>query len=172
MSAPIHVLHVSPSFFPAITYGGPIFSTKAITDGVAKTEGFTVSVLSTDTANPNNRARLDLPQNPMTMPAGYEVRYCRSVPGSSISIELLLRLLPEVNRADLVHLTGPYNFPVIPTLIACRLTGTPLIWSPRGGFQATAQWEATPKRSLKVAFEHLCAWLSPPGTNISCYRPS
>jgi glycosyltransferase involved in cell wall biosynthesis len=159
----LHILHVSPSFYPAIAYGGPIFSTKAITDGISRSAGFTLEVLSTDTADPNSGQQLDLPENPMTLPAGYAVRYCRSRPGTSISAALLWRLWGAVRRADVVHLTGPYNFPVIPTLIACRMTGTPLVWSPRGGFQATAQWSGAPKQRMKNVFEKLCGKLRPRG---------
>lgn len=160
-NTPLHILHVSPSFWPAVAYGGPIFSTKAITDGVAAKPDFTIEVLTTDTADPNSAARLDLSENPLILPAGYKVRYCRKLAGSSISVEMLWRLGDAVRRADVVHLTGPYNFPVIPTLIACRLTGTPLVWSPRGGFQATAQWAGAPKRRVKDFFEKFCAVLAP-----------
>lgn len=158
---PLHILHVSPSFYPAIAYGGPIFSTKAITDGIARTPGFRIEVLSTDTANPTNGDRLDLPENPMILPAGYPVRYCRSRPGTSISGEMLRRLWGAIRRADVVHLTGPYNFPVMPTLLICRLTRTPLVWSPRGGFQATAQWAGAPRRRIKDLFEKLANLLRP-----------
>ena len=163
MPAPLHILHVSASFYPAIAFGGPIFSTKAITDGIACSPGYTLEVLSTDTADPNSSRRLDLPENPVSLPAGYTVRYCRRLLGASISIELLWRLLGAVQRADVVHLTGPYNFPVIPTLLVCRMTGTPLIWSPRGGFQATAQWKGAPKRRIKSIFEKFCAAIAPRG---------
>jgi glycosyltransferase involved in cell wall biosynthesis len=161
MTDPLRILHVSPSFYPAIAYGGPIYSTKAITDGIARSPGFSVNVLSTDTADPNSKARLDLSENTLMMPQGYQVRYCRSLAGGSVSLGLLLHLWTEIRRADLVHLTGPYNFPVIPTLLLCRLNGKPLVWSPRGGFQATAQWSGTPKRRTKDAFEKLCAALAP-----------
>ncbi|KUJ85162.1 hypothetical protein AVO45_18110 [Ruegeria marisrubri] len=158
---PIHVLHVAPSFWPATAFGGPIHSTKAITDGIAANPDFFVEVITTDAADPNTTARLKLPENPLRMPAGYQVRYCRKLVGNSVSVELLWRLVGAVRRADVVHLTGPYNFPVIPALIACRLTGTPIVWSPRGGFQATAQWAAVPKRRLKEFFEKFCAKLGP-----------
>jgi len=55
---PLRLLHVSPSFYPAVAYGGPIFSTKAITDGIAAVPGFSVEVLTTDTADPNSDERL------------------------------------------------------------------------------------------------------------------
>ncbi|MEQ8693685.1 MAG: glycosyltransferase, partial [Pseudomonadales bacterium] len=161
VTPPLHILHVSPSFWPAVAYGGPIFSTKAITDGIAVRPDFTVEVLTTDTADPHSATRLDLPENPLSLPAGYQVRYCRKLLGSSISAEMLWRLCGAVRRADVVHLTGPYNFPVIPTLLICRLTRTPLVWSPRGGFQATAQWTGAPRRRIKAAFETLADLVRP-----------
>ena len=169
--APIRVLHVVPSFYPAVAYGGPIFSTKAITDGIAGTEGFAVAVLTTDTADPNSSARLDLPANPAILPPGYPVRYCRRLAGVSVSAELLWRLGKEIRRADVVHLTGPYNFPVIPTLLLCRAFRRPLVWSPRGGFQATAEWADAPKRRLKQAFETVYGWLRPRGAVLHVTAP-
>lgn len=157
----IHVLHVAPSFYPAVAYGGPIFSTMAITDGVACQTNYTLKVLTTDTANPNSKARLNLPENPVLFEKGYEVQYCRSWAGTSISLSLLWNMFWQIRHADVVHLTGPYNFPVIPTLIICRLFSKPLTWSPRGGFQATAQWTEAPKRRLKTFFEKFCAKISP-----------
>lgn len=161
MDSRIKVLHVTPSFYPAVAYGGPIFSTKAITDGVAASPHFQISVLTTDTADPNSRERLALTENPANFPPGYFVHYCRRIAGSSISIQMARHLFHSVRRADVVHLTGPYNFPVIPTLLLCRLAGKPLVWSPRGGFQATAQWSGSPRRRVKVAFERLCRLVRP-----------
>lgn len=160
---PIRVLHVTPAFYPAVAYGGPIFSTKMITDGIAAHPRFEVDVLSTDIADPGNKTRLDLLQNPASFPAGYQVRYCRSLARPSVSPGMLARLPGAIRRADIVHLTGPYDFYVLPTLLLCRLFGTPVVWSPRGGFQATAQWANSPKRRLKTAFERIAGWLMPRG---------
>ena len=152
---------MSPSFYPAVAYGGPIFSTRAITDGISQYPDFDVKVLTTDTADPNSNERLILETNPVWFPKGYPVRFCRRRAGVSISTELLRRLPAEIDWADVVHLTGPYNFPVIPTLLLCRSIGKPLVWSPRGGFQATAQWIGAPSRKRKIAFEKLCGLIRP-----------
>ena len=48
----IRVLHVAPLYYPAVAFGGPIFSTKAICDSVAADPGFEVQVLTTDSAGP------------------------------------------------------------------------------------------------------------------------
>jgi len=36
--------------------------------------------------------------------------------------------------ADVVHLTGVYNFPTFPSIFWARLLNKRLVWSPRGGF--------------------------------------
>lgn len=162
---PIRLLHIVPVFYPAVAFGGPIWSIKAITDGVAAEPDFNVEVMVSDNADPNAAERLVLPENPLILPPGYPVRFCRSWPkGTSISVEMLRRLPGAIRAADVVHLSGSYNFCVMPTLILCRLFGKPLVWSPRGGFQATAQWQDAPKRRVKEAFEKLAGWLHPRGT--------
>lgn len=160
----VNVLHVSPSFYPAVAYGGPIFSTLLITDGISEKPTFEVEVLTTDTADPNSNARLELTSNPSKFSKGYSVRYCRSVAGTSISLEMLGRLPEAIRKADVVHLTGPYNFPVLPTLLLCRIMGKPIVWSPRGGFQATHQWTNAPKKKIKKAFEILANFVLPSGS--------
>ena len=66
------VLHVTPSFYPATFWGGPIFSTKAICDGIAAAPDFTLRVLTTDAAGPALRDRV------RRVPLPYRVDYsCR-----------------------------------------------------------------------------------------------
>jgi glycosyltransferase involved in cell wall biosynthesis len=66
-----------------------------------------------------------------------------------------------VRWADVVHLTGAYSFPTIPTLLACRLLKKPLVWSPRGALQATEEWKGAKKRKLKKVWEKICAAVMP-----------
>lgn len=152
----LRVLQVSPSFYPAVAFGGPIFSTKAICDGIAADPRMELRVLTTDAASPLKGERLALPRNPALFPEGYPVRYCRRVAMSSISPGLLLRLPALVLWADVVHLTATYNFPTIPTLVLCRLLRKPVVWSPRGALQATEQWADAPRQGTKRAFERIC----------------
>jgi glycosyltransferase involved in cell wall biosynthesis len=55
--------------------------------------------------------------------------------------------------SDIVHLTGVYSFPTIPTLLLCRMLDRPVVWSPRGALQ---RWEGTTKILLKRAWENIC----------------
>lgn len=157
----IKILHVSPSFWPAISYGGPIFSTKSITDSLARSEKFDVEVITVDTADPYSNKTLDLQDRRVVLPEGYPVTYYRRSLGRSVSFGLLFNIFSKVRRVDIVHLTGPYNFPVIPTIFACKIMRKPLVWSTRGGFLATAQWKDSPKRTLKLMFEKICSSIIP-----------
>lgn len=157
----VRVLHITPCFYPATIWGGPIFSTKAICDEIAPRDEFVLRVLTTDTAGPKLSQKLVLPKRTQQFPAGYEVHYARRRFRNSVSPDLF-RLLPDqVRWADIVHLTATYSSTTIPALLLARLLGKPLVWSPRGALQATAEWQGAPNRFAKTAFERI----------IRCVRP-
>ena len=113
------VLHVVPSFHPAYSYGGPIsLHIRALPErsGI----GCEVRVLTTD-ANGLDRV-LDVDRNEeVEFPEGFRVRYCSRRLRHSVS-PTLMQLLPKYTRwADVVHLTGVYNFPIFPTITWARL---------------------------------------------------
>ena len=66
---------------------------------------------------------------------------------------LLLNLRAHVAVADVVHLTGPYSYTVIPTLLLAAIYKKPVIWSLRGGMLATRAWKKSPRRVIKYWFE-------------------
>ncbi|WP_296426639.1 glycosyltransferase [Yoonia sp.] len=141
------VLHVTPNFFPATYWGGPIFSTKAICDGIAARGDIMLRVLTTDAASPDRHDRV----TPVALP--YGVHYARRIAGHSIAPGLLARLPGAIAWADIVHLTATYNAPTLPTLALARALGRPVVWSPRGALQATAQWADAPRQRTKHLFE-------------------
>ena len=108
------ILHVVPSFHPAYSYGGPIRSTFELCRNTVELGG-DVRVLTTD-ANGLDRV-LDVDNNEeVQLPEGFRVRYCPRRLRHSVS-PTLMRLLPTYMRwADVVHLTGVYNFPTFPTI--------------------------------------------------------
>jgi glycosyltransferase involved in cell wall biosynthesis len=63
-----------------------------------------------------------------------------------------------VKSADIVHLSAVYSTPTIPTLLACRLLGKPLVWSPHGALQ---RWQQSSRASVKALWEALCALVAP-----------
>lgn len=162
------VLHVTPSFYPATAWGGPIFSTLAVCDGVATEAGVAVEVLTTDAAGPARADRLT--ERHTRFAAGYDVIYARRLVGRDVSPELLARLLPAIRRADVVHLTATYSFPTLPTLGLCRLLKRPVVWSPRGAIQARQEWTEAASRS-KLLFEKIARSLAPKRTVLHVTAP-
>jgi len=144
------VLHVVPSFHPAYLYGGPIRSTFELCRNLVKL-GCDVRVLTTD-ANGLNQT-LDVEKNKeVELSEGFRVRYCARRQRHSVS-PTLIRLLPSYIRwADVVHLTGVYNFPTFPTIWRIRSLKKPLIWSPRGALQ---RWEGSSRIGLKAVWDFL-----------------
>ena len=144
------ILHVVPSFHPAYSYGGPIRSTFELCRSAVELGG-EVRVLTTD-ANGLDRV-LDVDKNEeVQLPEGFRVRYCPRRLRHSVS-PTLMRLLPTYMRwADVVHLTGVYNFPTFPTIFWGRLLNKPLIWSPRGALQ---RWEGSSRVGPKAVWDFL-----------------
>lgn len=164
----LNVLHVSPTYYPATYWGGPVFSTRDLADGIAAEPDIELKVLTTDAAGPNPSDRLPIRRR--RFPAGYDVVYTRRIAGRDTSPGLLARLLPAVARADIVHLTATYCFPTLPTLLASRLLGRPVVWSPRGAIQARMEWSEAQSRR-KVAFERVARILAPAATVIHATAP-
>lgn len=143
----LRVLHIVPSFHPARAYGGPVTSVLALCKALREA-GVDVRVLTTDTNG--LRRNLDGRTDAEIDVEGVPVRYCRKVVGHSVSPGLLRRIPQRVEEADLVHLTAVYNFPTLPTMLACRSFGRPLVWSPRGALQ---RWPGARRTLAKAAAE-------------------
>lgn len=155
------ILHVVPSFFPAKRWGGPIFSTLALCDWAASQPDVKVRVHSTDAAGPVRNDRIEPRQRVRTMSAGYEVIYHRRIAGHAIAPGLLLALPIAIFRADIVHVTGTYSFPTLPTLALARLLRRPVVWSPRGAIQAAHEWRDAPRQRVKRLFEWTARHIAP-----------
>lgn len=166
------ILHVSPTFYPATRWGGPIFSTKAICDWVAGQGDVDLRVLTTDAAGPDLKDQLSDEDTSLAADLPYDVTYCKRRWGHSGSVALLRALPQAIRWADVVHLTATYSFPTLPTLFLARLLRKPVVWSPRGAIQATAEWEDSPSKSAKRLFERLAHAMSARRTVIHVTAPS
>lgn len=149
------ILHVSPSYYPATYWGGPIFSVYALNNALARLPGVTLKVITTDAAGLELGNRTDI-SNLNGLYPKQDVIITRRVAGASISFEMLQKLPGLVRWADVVHLTATYSFPTIPTLILCRFFNKPLIWSPRGAIQDAYEWQGSRRRKLKRVWDWLC----------------
>ena len=157
----MRILHVTPTFHPAVFYGGPIASTYASCNALARLPGVSLKVLTTDAAGPAMSQRVNALDFPMCFPGGYDVYFTRRRWLDEFSPGLLARLVPMVRWADVVHLTGVYSLPTIPTLAVARLVGRPVLWSPRGSLLASDSWSQSSRQNLKRVWERACSVVMP-----------
>lgn len=150
------ILHVSPSFYPATYFGGPIYSTYALCNVLAANRDVELRVLTTDSAGPHPGDRLEGIGHGPVERNNYQVYYCKRRLGVSFSPGLLAKLLPMIHWADVVHLTAVYSTPTIPTLLICKVLSKPVIWSPRGSLQ---RWQGSSRPRTKRLWETMCNWL-------------
>lgn len=132
----LRVLHVTPAFYPATFWGGPIFSLYGLCNALVAIPGVAIRVLTTDSAGPRTRDRLQHGSSPVRYPGGYQVHFSRRIFGADISPALVANLWSMVAWSDVVHLTAVYSSPTFPTLFAARLLRKPVVWSPGEGFSA------------------------------------
>ncbi len=159
----MNILHVTPSYYPAVYWGGPIFSVHALNNALARLPEVALKVITTDAAGPRLADRLDVQNLDMTLYPNHAVLFTRRKAGASISAELIRRLPSLIRWADVVHLTATYSFPTLPTLFLCRLLNKPVVWSPRGAILETFEWAGVQRKGLKQLWEWVCNALSRPG---------
>ena len=109
--------HVIPSFYPAYYYGGPIRSSYELSRNLALS-GSDVRVLTTDANGLDHVLEVEKDKE-VLFDEGFRVRYCRRWFRHSVSPCLLASLCSYIRWADVVHLTGIYNFPSFPALLLC-----------------------------------------------------
>src|SRR5258708_2669679 len=148
----IRILHVTPAFYPATYWGGPIYSVFGLCNALAVIPSVSLKVLTTDSAGSRLRDRVQVTDFPMRF-RGYDVFFCRRQWAASVAPGMILRLWPMIRWADAVHVTGVYSPPTIPALLICRLLGKPLVWSPRGALQ---RWSGTSHPWAKRLWERVC----------------
>lgn len=149
----MNILHVSPSFYPAFFFGGPIYSLYGLCASMSRSPGVDLQVLTTDTAGPRRSDNLNVTDTPVRFDDGFVVHYCHRIAGVSIAPALAGKLRALIGWADIVHLTGVYSFPTIPTLAFCTSRGKPLVWSPRGALQ---RWSGSRNVFLKAIWQRIC----------------
>ena len=155
----MNVLHITPTFYPATYWGGPIYSVYGLCNALAKIPGVSLRVLTTDAASDDRNDSVQVSGFPMHYSEGYEVYFCQRLWGASFSQGMFLRLYSMIKWADVVHLTAVYSAPTIPTLFMCRLLGKPVMWSPRGALQ---RWDGATKPLVKIVWEKICNTLIKP----------
>jgi glycosyltransferase involved in cell wall biosynthesis len=141
------VLHVTPSYYPAVRYGGPIVSVRALCRALAA-QGVEVDVATTNADGPVD---LQVPTDRWTTLDGLRIRYFRRWPrlDYAFSPGLASFLRERTRDYDLVHITSTFSFPATAAGWAARRSGIPYVVSPRGSLQ---RWSLGQKRWKKQPY--------------------
>ena len=126
----MQILHVVPSYYPAVRYGGPIFAVHGLCRALAA-RGHELHVFTTNIDGPGITA------TPVATPVdldGVQVRYfpCPLLRRLYWSPALGQALRHEIGKFDLVHLHSVFLWPTWAAARAARNVGIPYVLSPRG----------------------------------------
>jgi glycosyltransferase involved in cell wall biosynthesis len=126
----MRILHVVPSYLPAVRYGGTIHSVHGLCRALARA-GHDVTVLTTNVDGPGESP---VPLDAPVLLDGVRVRYFPSRVLRRLYVSTpMARALPDaVAAADIVHLHSVFLWPTLAAARAARSAGVPYVLSPRG----------------------------------------
>ncbi len=147
----MRILHVIPSYLPAVRYGGPIFATHGLCKALAA-RGHEVQVFTTNIdGSGNSSVPIGLPVNL----EGVQVRYfpCPLLRRLYWAPALGRALESEIGKFDAVHLHSVFLWPTWAAASAARKAGIPYVLSPRG--MLVSELIRRRSRLVKSAWIHL-----------------
>jgi glycosyltransferase involved in cell wall biosynthesis len=126
----MRILHVVPSYLPAVRYGGPIFAVHGLCQALAA-RGHEVEVFTTNIDGPGHSpVPVGIPVNM----DGIQVRYfsCPLARRLYWAPALGRALRREIRKFDAVHLHSVFLWPTWAAVRAANYAGVPYALSPRG----------------------------------------
>jgi len=120
---------IIPSFYPAVVYGGPIFSTLYVCRELSKFENIELYVSTTNT---NMTSKLDVGPNKWLKFENFYVKYYDETIIDKFSFSLFKNIHKDIKNSDVVHIQGIFNTPIPISLFWCRIFKKPTMLSPRG----------------------------------------
>jgi glycosyltransferase involved in cell wall biosynthesis len=126
----MRILHVVPSYLPAVRYGGPIFAIHSLCKAMAE-RAHDVQVFTTNIDGPGNSpVPIGLPVNLESV----QVRYfpCPWLRRLYWAPALGRALATEIRKFDAVHLHSVFLWPTWAGARAARKANVPYVLSPRG----------------------------------------
>jgi len=120
------------SFYPAVVYGGPIYSTLNLCNKLAET-GINIQVSST---NANGKNRLTVKANCLIkLKENLYVKYYGWANKNAFSIPMLFNIGKDIKNSDLVYLHGIFSTYVPITLLCAKIKGKPVLLAPHGSLR-------------------------------------
>jgi glycosyltransferase involved in cell wall biosynthesis len=146
----MRILQISPAYFPAISIGGPIFSTLALAKVLSRDHD--VDTLTTQLGLRQSNCLSPRCNHFEPSPCGGRLMYKRyyGYPNLTFSPGTLAWLLGHAKEYDLAILHGVWNFPIGAAAFACKWHRVPYVIFPHGTLyrEAIDLRSAAPKRLL------------------------
>lgn len=135
---------VSASFYPAIVYGGPIFSSYHAAFNLAKSDGCSVVVLTTN-ANDGRPLEVEVDRKVSLGNDFWCIYFAQSLK-SFFPLNLLRGFFNEMRPADVIHIQAIFNFTTIIAIAISLILGKPIVLSPRG---CLGDWAMSHRKIIK-----------------------
>ena len=121
---------IIPSFYPAIIYGGPIFSTLFTLKELVKLDNIEVNVSTTNT---NMTSKLEVDTNKwLKFENNFYVKYYNETIVDKFSLQLYLNVWKDIKNSEVIHIQSIFNTPTPIALFISRFFKKPILLSPRG----------------------------------------
>lgn len=121
---------IIPSFYPAIIFGGPIFSTLNTCKELSKLKNVNISVSTTNT---NMHNKLDVKTNKnIKFEDNFYVKYYNETIINRFSFQFFFNVYKDIKGSDIIHIQGIFDTPTPISLIYAKILKKPVILSPRG----------------------------------------
>lgn len=126
----MHILHVVPTYLPAVRYGGPIYSVHGLCKALAA-RGHAVDVYTTNVDGAGESA---VPIGEPVVMDGVRVTYFTSkvLRRLYFSPSMAMALRKAVRSCDLVHAHSVFLWPTLAAARIAQRRGVPYVISPRG----------------------------------------
>jgi len=139
------ILHISPAYFPAHKYGGPILSVHLLNKELVKI-GVDVEVFTTNAGLENSN---EIKLNRWNKFDDVKVKYFKyyGYEHYTFSPRLFIETLRKIRLYDLIHITAVWNFPTFAASLASTMNKIPFVISPRGTiYKETFEIKSTQKK--------------------------
>lgn len=138
------ILHIAPSYYPTLRFGGPIQSVHLLNKALVN-KGVKVDVLTTDAGQVIDYKITKLQDYKIDSERfylidGVRVKYLSFIGYEhyNFSLQMLREIWKIIDNYDLVHITAVWNFPVLAGSLISILKKKLYIISPRGVFHQEA----------------------------------
>ena len=128
----MNILLITPSFYPATVYGGPIFSNLHACEALSVLDNIEVKV---STTNANRDSKLVVKTNEwLAFNKQFFVKYYNETLIGKFSLSLYLNIWQDIKQADIVQIQAIFSTPTPISLFFATLFKKPILLSPRGSF--------------------------------------